>query len=347
MGSSPIVRIYFAIFLKTKALIIRKPNLIKMEKFIDDFVAFLRARSSSIATVRGYQQTMHHFFSIIKKQPSAVTQEDIIRYISRLDSELIVKSKGWERKRTSLSNASKQTFYSAFSSFFKYHRNLELVEQIKELRKKGSRRGERIPVKISEDEARAMIEAPIAQNKALNERNALIIKFFYATGVRNGELQKIMIADLPLKALPLPQTFALDIVGKGSVQRTIIIPKWLMQEIKEFYDNFHKGISPYLFYSKKGDFLTTNQIWSIVKNKARMASIPEKNVNSVLVNGIALYPHGLRSTFATNLSESGENLLKIQTILGHASPETTRRYVRISKSELQKMKLPENPEAKK
>lgn len=44
--------------------------------------------------------------------------------------------------------------------------------------------------------------------------------------------------------------------------------------------------------------------------------------------------HTLRHRFATSLHENGVDLLAMQELLGHASPETTRRYTQIDPSQL-------------
>jgi len=309
-----------------------------------EFVNFLQSRDSSKATIKSYSRTLSSFFEAFNKPYTTTKQVDVVAFIGGLERRIVPKSKQWERPREALSSATKQSIYCALSSFFRYCKNYELEKDIKDLRKKGSRRGSKLPVKITEREILAMIETDVSRSVDLNARNRLIVQFFYATGVRNGELRRILIKDLPLGVTPLPNTHVVTLVGKGNFMRRIVLPKWLLVKAKEFFEKHHRGISPYLFYSKKGEQLSGTQVWMIVKAKARLANVPEEKINSVVYNGVAAFPHELRSTFATTLSEQGENLLHIQTLLGHASPSTTQRYVRVSDSELQKAKLPKNPE---
>jgi len=46
--------------------------------------------------------------------------------------------------------------------------------------------------------------------------------------------------------------------------------------------------------------------------------------------GSGLTAHGLRHRFATRCYEGTHDILALQELLGHSSPETTRRYVRVS-----------------
>lgn len=47
-------------------------------------------------------------------------------------------------------------------------------------------------------------------------------------------------------------------------------------------------------------------------------------------------PHALRRRFATRVYESGEDLLALQHLLGHASPATTELYVSLSRDRLRR-----------
>ena len=51
-----------------------------------------------------------------------------------------------------------------------------------------------------------------------------------------------------------------------------------------------------------------------------------------------LHPHNFRSNFITRKHDDGEDLLIIQALAGHASPQTTKLYTRISPERLKKVK---------
>jgi integrase/recombinase XerD len=46
--------------------------------------------------------------------------------------------------------------------------------------------------------------------------------------------------------------------------------------------------------------------------------------------------HALRRTFATNFAREGGNLFALQNILGHASIQTTQRYIGLSLEDLKR-----------
>jgi len=75
--------------------------------------------------------------------------------------------------------------------------------------------------------------------------------------------------------------------------------------------------------------LSTDTIQRILRKAREKAGI-DKHVT----------PHSLRHSFATHLLEAGENIRKIQVLLGHESLATTQIYAHVSTNELKKVKSP-------
>jgi integrase/recombinase XerD len=75
--------------------------------------------------------------------------------------------------------------------------------------------------------------------------------------------------------------------------------------------------------------MTPRNIQKIVSSAAKNAGISKP-----------VHVHTLRHTFATHLLESGENIRKIQELLGHSDLSTTQIYTHVSTEELKKIKNP-------
>jgi integrase/recombinase XerD len=77
-----------------------------------------------------------------------------------------------------------------------------------------------------------------------------------------------------------------------------------------------------LFLNHRGQQLTRQGLWLIIKAYARKAD---------LTAGVT--PHTLRHSFAAHKLESGADLQRVQQLLGHANISTTQIYTQIAAEE--------------
>ena len=179
------------------------------------------------------------------------------------------------------------------------------------------KKAKKLPVILTRDEVKALIGA------AKLGRNRLIVEFLYSSGVRVSELTKLKIEDINLK-----EKIAKVVGGKGNKDRIIILSDKWVKKIKKYLDK-RKIKNPWLFSKKNGKPLSVDTIQRIIKEAAQKAGI-QKEVT----------PHKLRHSFATHLLEAGENIRKIQELLGHSSLNTTQIYTHVSVDQLKKVVSP-------
>jgi len=173
----------------------------------------------------------------------------------------------------------------------------------------------KLPVVLTREETKRLIDA------IENKKHQLIVKLLYSSGLRLSELTNLKVGDLELN-----ENIGWVRFGKGGKDRMFIISTKLTDELKGFIKE--KEESDYLFAGREGKMSERN-VQKIVSAAALKARI-EKPV----------HVHTLRHSFATHLLESGENIRKIQMLLGHSQLSTTQLYLDVSTEELKKVKSP-------
>ena len=152
-----------------------------------------------------------------------------------------------------------------------------------------------------------------------------MLELLYASGLRVSELVNLSLRDVNLSE------HYLRCFGKGSKER--IIP--LYRKATEAVGRYLREARPKmmrrnnskeqaLFLNHRGERLTRQGFWFIVKRLARQANIDA-----------SITPHTLRHSFATHLLAGGASLRNVQELLGHASISTTQVYTHVNNSHIQ------------
>lgn len=176
-----------------------------------------------------------------------------------------------------------------------------------------------LPKFLSEEQIELLINAPVASDyEGLRDR--AIIEVFYATGLRVSELIKLKLTDINF------ERGLVSCEGKGNKIRLVPIGKSAAVTLIEYLE-MRSGLpqtpgSKHLFLTKKGESLSRQMIWKMLRHRSRLAGIP------------TLSPHGLRHTFATHLIQRGADTRSIQALLGHSDLATTQIYTHVSNQHL-------------
>jgi site-specific recombinase XerD len=87
-----------------------------------------------------------------------------------------------------------------------------------------------------------------------------------------------------------------------------------------------------LFVTARGEGMTRQMFWRIVKRSAQQAGVT-----------VALSPHTLRHAFATHLLNHGADLRAVQLLLGHADIGTTTIYTHVARERLRQLHSKHHP----
>ena len=153
-----------------------------------------------------------------------------------------------------------------------------------------------------------------------------MLETMYSCGLRVSELISLKISDLFFE-----EGF-IRVIGKGNKQRFIPIHSTTQKLINAYVFHFrnttkpNKGFEDILFLNRRGNGLTRQMVFMVLKKMAFKAQIEKK-----------ISPHTFRHSFATHLLKGGADLRVIQQMLGHESITTTEVYLHLDKSDLQKV----------
>jgi integrase/recombinase XerD len=178
------------------------------------------------------------------------------------------------------------------------------------------------------------LEEPAKSNTPESKRDKAMLELLYASGMRVSELVTLNIADVDTAG------GFVKCYGKGQKERMIpIYPRAALsieQYLKEARPQIvqHRTEEKALFLNVRGERLTRQGLWQILKGYAQSAGIE-----------VAVTPHTLRHSFATHMLNGGADLRMVQELLGHANISTTQVYTHLTSEHVRKTYEKSHPRA--
>ena len=194
-----------------------------------------------------------------------------------------------------------------------------------------------LPKSLAESEVSEMLEATGVAARAADAsgaalRDHAILELLYAGGLRVGEIVSLRQEDLRLEAA------SVQVRGKGDKERIVPIGRSAIEALEAYVQRGRPGLlragagmQRILFLSVRGNALTTQVVWSMVRG----------------VSGGKASPHKLRHSMATHMVEHGADLRTVQTVLGHADIATTQVYTHLAIDRLKQVHRLCHPRAKR
>lgn len=143
-----------------------------------------------------------------------------------------------------------------------------------------------------------------------------VVRFLAATGARVSELVQIKCEHVRIGYL--------DLYSKGGKLRRIYIPSALQKETIKWMEETSKETG-FLFLNKYGELITARGIAGQLKYFASRYGLDLS----------VIYPHSFRHRFAKSFLERCNDIAMLADLMGHASIETTRIYLRKTSTEQQ------------
>ena len=184
--------------------------------------------------------------------------------------------------------------------------------------------GRPLHISLSELDVELLLNAPEVTNTN-GFRDKTMLEVLYATGLRVSELVGLKFEQISFRQ------GVVRIIGKGNKERLVPVGEEAMSWLEGYMIQARKKLlgerqCDYLFVTNRGDGMTRQAFWHIIKRHAKKAGISK-----------VLSPHTLRHAFATHLLNHGADLRVVQLLLGHADLSTTQIYTHIARERLKEL----------
>lgn len=275
-----------------------------MEQYIAPFMGYLTDHKRlSAATLECYKRDVEQFISYSLErgvnEPAQLTRAGVKLYFTLLGHS---------------GKAPATVARSAVSlrAFFTYLQRERLLDQEPGEWIEAPRIDKSPPQTLTVAEVDLLLDMPdVSQTSGL--RDKAMLELIYATGIRVSELIALDVTDV--------DTAMKFVRCSGGKERIIpmgtVTAKWLEKYLRESRPKMLSlSDTEVLFPNARGDRLSRQGFWKIVKKYGREAGI-EADIT----------PHTLRHSFAVHLLEGGADVKSVQEMLGHADMVTVQMYL--------------------
>jgi site-specific recombinase XerD len=149
------------------------------------------------------------------------------------------------------------------------------------------------------------------------KRDYAMLALLFGCGFRRSELVGLELDEIQMRQ---GHWAVVDLIGKGGHIRTVPIPEWVKAALDQW--TAAAGVTQGRIFRAVaragkvwGKGISQNVVWYVVKSCCERAGLEH------------IAPHDLRRTCAKLCHTSGGELEQIQFLLGHASVQTTERYL--------------------
>jgi len=149
------------------------------------------------------------------------------------------------------------------------------------------------------------------------KRDYAMLALLFGCGFRRSELVGLELDEIQMRQ---GHWAVVDLIGKGGHIRTVPIPQWVKAALDQWVvaarvteGRIFRAVARAGKVWGKG--ISQNVVWYVVKGCCERAGLEH------------IAPHDLRRTCAKLCHSSGGELEQIQFLLGHASVQTTERYL--------------------
>ncbi len=273
-------------------------------------------------TLDSYRRDLSKFASWLEKQRDAAitetTQGDLQGYLAHLVVTQKAKPSSTARNISSLKR------------LFRYLLRQGKISTDPTLQIATPKLPRSLPKSLTEADIEQLLNTPDTRTP-LGLRDRAMFEVLYATGLRVSELVTLRITQVSMTM------GVVRVLGKGSKERLVPLGEEALDWLSRYLADgrgvlLGKQMSDDLFVTARGEGMTRQMFWYLIKAHARQGGLNQP-----------MSPHTLRHAFATHLLNHGADLRVVQMLLGHADISTTQIYTHVARERLKQLHKQHHP----
>ncbi len=285
-----------------------------MRTNVDRFLRVLEEeRGFSINTIAAYRNDLSQFIAHLEDMAPDDHMPSVGQWTELTDGHLTMYLLHLRGKDYASSTVARKT--AAIKSFCQFLLSEGIMRADPAARMTSPKVAKYVPRAITPAEVSRLLAQPCKlgsgeRPEALRDR--AMLETLYATGMRVSELVALNLDDIDMASGQVQCS------GKAGRQRTVPLSNRALVALRSYLDEGRPLLvdddEPALYLNHRGNRLTRQGFWLILKSYAHQAEIGD------------VTPHTLRHSFAMHALKGGADLRDVQQRLGHVSISTTQVY---------------------
>lgn len=302
-----------------------------MREPIDSFLNHLVVEKGfSHNTLEAYRNDLYQFFDYARENLPSVNGRSSWQSV---DLNLLTGYVYDLRDKSGYRDTTVARKVAAIRSFFSFLQLEGVIEEDPSESLAAPRPGRSLPKHLTKEEVQQLLDTAKSQDTPEGRRDSAMLEMLYATGLRVTELVSLDVGDVNL------DDGYVRTMGKGSKERITYLHPQAVESLRDYLKKARPKLAKEkkekaIFLNRRGERLTRQWVWAIMKNNASKAGIKK-----------SIAPHVLRHSYATHMLQNGAPLRYVQELLGHANISTTQIYTHLTDEHLRKEYEKSHPRA--
>ncbi len=279
-----------------------------MEQYLDKFLGWLVTdKGYSENTIAAYRNDLSQFSKFVRDrsatgEPQSLTLELVTGYVDDL-----------QQAANQYASSTIARKIAAVKSFCHFLVDQGILSTDPSAKLNSPKVKKQAPKTLSRADIEKLLTAAGQGTSAKDIRDRALLELLCTTGMRVTEIVNLGVEDVDWDQGV--------VICRGKGERLRKIPIGAAVEALRLYEQRARpalvkpNSPPVLFLNQRGQKLTRQGVWLILKEAAETAGI-----------SVEVTPHTLRHSFAKLLVGSGTDLRRVQELLGHANLSTTQVY---------------------